>query len=315
MAHERSQAPIQDQLVCAVVVTLQPDLQVTQRLDALIRQVPYAIVVDNASSDSLVALLRSWTRSHNADLLTNEQNLGVASALNQGFRLALAKGYAFVLALDQDSHVRPGMVDAELAVYQAHSGVMRTAIIAPMIEDPDNGIKARYLRSRGKFFFERVDCAGNVIDDVSSVISSGGLFNLAAYREIGPFRDDYFVDYVDTEYCLRARRHGYRISVACQAGLYHKWGDIRRIQVGPLEIRPTFHSPQRWYFISRNRIDIIRTHGLMYPHFVVYDLLLAIWWIVRMLIFEDFRFAKAKCFLRGTVDGLLGRMGSRPPVF
>jgi hypothetical protein len=41
-------------------------------------------------------------------------------------------------------------------------------------------------------------------------------------------------------------------------------------------------------------------------------LLLAVWWLVRMLLFEDRRLAKMAAVLRGTLDGLRGRMGPGP---
>src|SRR5260370_26135868 len=36
------------------------------------------------------------------------------------------------------------------------------------------------------------------------IISSGSAISAAAYRKLGPFREDYFIEYVDIEYSLRA---------------------------------------------------------------------------------------------------------------
>jgi rhamnosyltransferase len=36
------------------------------------------------------------------------------------------------------------------------------------------------------------------------IISSGSALSAAAYRKLGPFREDYFIEYIDIEYCLRA---------------------------------------------------------------------------------------------------------------
>ena len=49
------------------------------------------------------------------------------------------------------------------------------------------------------------------IDDQSAgmfptlcIISSGSAISAAAYRKLGAFREDYFIEYIDIEYSLRA---------------------------------------------------------------------------------------------------------------
>lgn len=309
MAEERESLTTPDDSVCAVVVTYQPDPQMVLHLDSLTMQVAHVIVVDNASDSGMIDRVGSWAESHDADLLLNRQNLGVAAALNQGFALALAMGYEYVLALDQDSQALPEMVHTQLGVYRSHPRKEHIAIVAPQVEDPEIGIRNRYLRSKTRLLLERVRCNGQVIDRVSNVISSGGLFSLKAFREIGPFREDYFIDYVDTEYCLRARREGYEIVVACGAHLAHKWGSLQRVRLGRVDLHTTFHTPQRWYYISRNRIPTAWMYGLLFPNWLLFDLMLAVWWVLRMLLFEDKRMAKLAAILRGTMDGFRGKMG------
>ena len=42
------------------------------------------------------------------------------------------------------------------------------------------------------------------------------MYNLKIYKQVGLFRDDFFIDYIDTEYCLRIRQQGFNIIVACE---------------------------------------------------------------------------------------------------
>ena len=51
------------------------------------------------------------------------------------------------------------------------------------------------------------------IADVSLAISSGSLFNLSVLKKIGWHNEKYFVDCVDYELCVRARRCGYKIGI------------------------------------------------------------------------------------------------------
>lgn len=138
------------------------------------------------------------------------------------------------------------------------------------------------------------------------------MHNLGIYEQAGPFRDDFFIDYVDTEYCLRVKRRGFHIIVACNAHLQHKLGNQKKFKVGPLEMRPTFHSPVRWYYISRNRIPMIREYGLRFPHWLLYELVINGYGLLRMMLFEDQKWTKILALLFGALDGLTGRTGAIP---
>jgi rhamnosyltransferase len=51
------------------------------------------------------------------------------------------------------------------------------------------------------------------VQEVRLAISSGSLFNLTALQQIGWHNEKYFVDCVDYEFCVRARRYGFKIGL------------------------------------------------------------------------------------------------------
>lgn len=63
--------------------------------------------------------------------------------------------------------------------------------------------------------------------DVDTVMTSGGLVNLAIYQAIGPFLEDLFIDCVDDEYGLRARSANYRALQCHDVGMEHTLGDMK----------------------------------------------------------------------------------------
>ena len=136
------------------------------------------------------------------------------------------------------------------------------------------------------------------------------MHSLRIYEQVGPFRDDFFIDYVDTEYCLRVKNHGLKIIVACSARLLHKLGNQKKFKVGGIEVRPTFHSAIRWYYISRNRISMIREYGMHFPHWLIYEMVINGYGFLRMLLFEDRKWKKILALTFGTLDGLKGQMGA-----
>jgi rhamnosyltransferase len=269
------------------------------------------IIIDNGSTPEKRSFFQQAIQDNlgNIEFIFNKTNLGIAAALNQGFARLVNQGSDLVFVFDQDSQPAPGMVETILDTFYSHPQREQIAIVAPMIEDPAGGITFRYMRPHGRFFFERIRSDSQKLEDVTIVITSGALYNLKAYQKIGPFRDDFFIDYVDTEYCLRAKQNGYTIVVNCKARLQHRLGNQQKRRVGPLTMHPTFHSPLRWYYISRNRIPMVLLYAYRFPHWFFYELVNNSYGLIRLLLFEDKKASKLLAMLLGTLDGLNRRMG------
>ena len=97
--------------------------------------------------------------------------------------------------------------------------------------------------------------------------------------------------------------------MACKAYLHHRLGNQQeRVFLGRVYY-PTFHSILRWYYISRNRVWMLKQYAIRHPYWFFYELVVSAKSILRMLILEDCRKSKIKALFLGTKDGLLGRMG------
>src|SRR5690606_36905073 len=100
------------------------------------------------------------------------------------------------------------------------------------------------------FSLKRVDCNEDECVDVDHLISSGCLISLDAIEKIGTFEESLFIDYVDTEWCWRARRKGFRLLGVGSAHMKHNLGDDEFIAFGQPR---TLHAPFRLYYQMRNR--------------------------------------------------------------
>lgn len=109
-------------------MTYHPDEGIRARLRPLIGAVGAILLVDNGSEPAEIARLGRLLADDGAHLLQNERNLGLATALNQGFRWAADRGYGWVLTLDQDTAPSSGMVTEAARVLAAHPG-RRIAVI------------------------------------------------------------------------------------------------------------------------------------------------------------------------------------------
>jgi rhamnosyltransferase len=244
------------------------------------------------------------------ELIVNAENLGVAQALNAGIQRAVARGHAWALLLDQDSEVNDDMVATLLRVYASHPDRERLAVIGshyPGANHIDIDIDVgRIPEAAGP-----VAHAGQW-DEVEAVITSGSLLPLAAHATVGPFREEFFIDYVDIDYCLRARAKGYRViktkkqlmSHAIGAPTIHKWLWLRK--------STTNHSADRRYYIARNDTVMLRESGNYFAGgWAVKSLFRCLRHCKRIVLYEGSKADKIAAVAHGWWDGVHGRMGPR----
>jgi rhamnosyltransferase len=296
---------------CGVIVTFNPSASLMDNIWRLSTQISHLIIVDNASKADSFHYIEKIS-SELIEVIINSSNLGIAAALNQGLRRAKELGFEWIIMLDQDSRPAPDLFDH---LYTAYSKVYRPGqicIIAPQIINLELDKKTYFLRQRFGPLYERASCRGEILESVTTVITSGSLISLDVFQVLGDFREDFFIDYVDTEFCLRSLSQGYKIIVACQARIDHVLGRRRKVKLGRFAFYPTFHPPDRWYYMSRNRIPMIRMYAVHFPHWFIYEVVATAFNFLRMMLTEDQRLSKLRAVWQGTLDGLRGRMGKRP---
>ena len=298
--------------ICSIIITKDPDQDFPLRIQRIGATVQDTIIVDNGSDFEHMKIINLAGKSVNTHVLWNEFNLGVATALNQGIDKAIDLGCDWALLLDQDSEPAENMVEKLCTSYDNSAEKETIAIIAPRIIDKGIDRESPFLRQKTKWLYERVKCIEEDLTDITTVITSGTLLNLEKYETIGKFREDFFIDYVDTDFCLRSRLLGFRILASCQAKLFHQFGSRRRINSGPLTLYPSFHPPERRYTISRNRIPMLKTYALKFPHWLIYEIVATLYTFFRMVLTEDQKIAKLIAVIRGTWDGIKGKLGPPP---
>lgn len=298
-----------DRGLCGVVVTYHPDNDAIENLRKVMRECGRVVVVDNASPLEVQRRIAAMT---GIELITLSENVGIAAALNIGAGKAAEAGRKWVVTFDQDSQPAGGMVDA---LWSAHVRHPQAAVIGPrIVEAVSANAGYRWVRRhpRGRWLFQRVRCGNDDLTDVTDVVTSGSLIDLSLWRALGGFDEGLFIDYVDVDFCLKARRAGRTIVVAAAAVLHHQLGRRRPGLLWGKDFRPMHHAPFRHYYMARNRVRVWRRHALAVPHWAVFDLCFAGYNGVRVLMFEAMKWTKLKAIVLGTWDGLRGSIGPIP---
>lgn len=305
---------IQPPRVSAVVVTYHPDDRLAQRIEVLKRQVSSIWIVDNGSPSGTLDRLHKLESEANGEisLITNPENRGLAAGQNQGVAAAISQGCDWILLMDQDSEPDKDMVAEMLAAAREYPTPERIGFLAPRHDD-ERGLPASwvYIRQRWCLLGRRPVAAGQVEDRTAFVMASGCLVSRERIQEIGPMREEFFIDYIDYDFSFRVRRAGYRILVVGSANLKHRLGEHKEAKF--LGFKKSFreHQADRRYTIYRNRIRVIFSHGFQFPEFLQFEFLSIAKDFAQLLIWESKKSAKLSAILSGIWAGFLGRGGIR----
>jgi rhamnosyltransferase len=79
------------------------------------------------------------------------------------------------------------------------------------------------------------------------------------FEKVGLFREEFFIDCVDTDYFLRAAANGYATVAAMDCSIAHELG--RRASTIPGRPGIAVHPPFRRYYMARNRFVLIHEYG------------------------------------------------------
>lgn len=282
--------------VCGVIISYNPPEDILGNIEALRSQVKCLVVVDNGSAPQKLTMLRNAQREYCFELVEKGQNLGIAAALNVGVQEGSKRGCDWVACFDHDSTVGPGYIDCMLQAFAHDPGSTKVGLVCPVWIDKDSGITMPVSRSKDGL--------------ILSAMTSGSLIPLGTFESVGTFNELLFMDYVDIEFCLRARRAGYRIIQSPHAVLYHSLGNTTRHRLLWHSFSTTNHSPERRYYITRNRVwSVVRFLGDW--RWSASEAKVMGLETLKIMLVEHDRLKKFRNMLLGISDAVFGRMGKR----
>jgi len=280
--------------VCAVIVSYNPEENIFNNTKNLIGLVDQVIIVDNGSTNeaSLNYLSKLNRLYDNCKIIYNKENKGIAYALNVGCKIAAENDYEWVLTLDDDSSVPEGMVTNLLKEYYEKKD-NKIMILAPIITE----FNSENYMEHSKY--------------VDTVITSGSLINIKSFENVGWFKENFFIDMVDIEYCLRLKKHGFKVFQSANAILYHRLGRQKNVlSIGKFKWNAYNHNEIRKYYICRNTVQLYKEYFAEFPIKLFLSTKGAFKiFLLDTLIVEKNKTIKLKMMLKGIKDGFFNRMG------
>lgn len=280
--------------VCAVVVAYRPDQGFEDRLRTVLPQVALLVVVDNTPQAITLSPELTATWGERLHFIPNHANTGIAAALNQGLEYAGRKACPWLLTLDQDTQCHADMVH-----------ILGNAYAESL--PPPAAIGSNYFDPQNQRCKVKVDGQQAAVEQ-KTVITSGCLVDVSVATRLGGFREDYFIDQVDHEFCLRLRAHGYRLVISGQPAMTHSVGQPGGARLPFIGVLPNHH-PVRKYYIARNTLVTVAKYWQREPSWCLRRLLRLFLGLAEMALLEDQRLRKVQAFLWGVWDGAHQRMG------
>lgn len=291
-----------------IVVTYFPNPDAIKNLNRLSDLGDVLIVIDNTP----LQRKKEFPARSNVVVWNSSENIGLAAGLNMGMELAGEQGIADVFLLDQDSrppdHYFQQMLTFKSRLIGAHRNF---AFYVPNFYDRNSKTFAAFpLLDR--FSLRHITCRGmpSLVDNSALIaITSGMLIPIETYHKIGPFREDYFIDFIDNEYCLRANMLGYSVAVNCDLILDHAVGHRSVRTLFGLTIKPNHHDPIRRYYIFRNGIRTTIDYFRWRPSYALLMTARLVHEILSVMLYEGNKQRKIRKMVHGAYHGFTGRMG------
>lgn len=229
--------------IAIIFVLFHPKLSVKWQINRFV-EAGYRIVVviNQADPPILNAVLEMVPQ---LQVIPNDCNLGLATALNQGLAVAFEiQNVRYVTLFDQDS---AASVELPLKLAEQFQALKRyrLACIGPKLID-EKQQRAQYGKHNRQ---------ADVLK-FKTIPTSGTLISKAAYVALGPMMDSLFIDGIDHEWCCRAYSQGWQVAVSPSLVMNHNMGDVGLNLLG--EYKPLHRSPIRHYYIIRNAVYLLQ---------------------------------------------------------
>lgn len=294
------------------------------------------IVVDNNSFDKTVGIVRTFLersvlpkdgplQGRIIKLIENKENLGFSAGNNVAIKYAIEDESDYIFLLNPDTTIKSDTLKILSETAQSNPQI---GIIGPKTLYPSGRCHLpKVTPSQGEALEEsqgdRIMYAGGILDwqnaknyhrgmgetdhaqydktEETGFVSGASLFiNKALIQKMGLLDEKYFLYYEDADWCVRAKKAGFKIIFEPQAIIYHQESTVTK------KGSPNYH-----YYFTRNRLYFIVKFFNPLKALSLYFLetLRAIKNIVKS--FNKSEREQSRAILQGMGDFVRGKFGKR----
>ncbi len=289
--------------ICCVVVTFNPDNAELQRvIEGILCWAQKVILVDNTPRKNIdIGILKNYP----LDIIQVGENIGIGAAQNIGILQAINLGFEWIVLSDQDTFYPENYgarMRKALEIHKNACAIFPTFIDSHRLNK--DSIKATVPTWYG---WKKVYPPAGIFDLYEGA-ASGMMLKSSCIKNIGLMNENLFMDWVDFEWCWRARAAGFRVLGTSEVKVIHSLG-IGIISFGKkiINIRP----PSRHYYIVRNCIYLAINSNSLTPLVRCRLLFKSLTLFFGYSLLLSPRLENLGAVFKGLRDGLSGSLGRR----
>ena len=285
----------------AIVVSFNPVMKDLFRLCQVLDNANInVLVIDNSELENVI--FDEFSTLNNFTAIKLFSNHGIANAQNIGIRHALARNAKYIIFFDQDSIINANFLFHLLDPFKNDE----VKISAPLFVDTKSNIfipvyRVNHIGVLSRSNIENIDISNNFV-----VISSGMAVKREVFDVVGLMKEEYFIDYVDTDFCFRCFSNKIKIYINKKAIMNHSVGDRLIPFMG---FNFFVHKASRVYYQTRNLILFSRKNYVP----LIYRLRELLSFFFHQIILLLFIYRNKQQYLKalayGLSDGLKGISG------
>ena len=224
------------QKIVGVIALYQPTEKDINNIVRYVDQLDYCLLMDDSGSNNksvFSTILEQFPDK--ICYIQNKENYGLCVSVNRGFREAVAMGSDWVLVMNPDGYFSNDAIQIYRQYMENHD-CHDIAMLAP------------------QFNFDRHPRTANSgYQSIKYADMTGCLYNSKILEKLEFYDENTYFDGLDTEYCLRVKKNGYKIIQCNEAVLNHHPANTRELIIfGKKIFSYGIDSPVRYYYQFRS---------------------------------------------------------------
>lgn len=275
-------------MIIGLVAMYMPNKNEINNIDKYIKNLDYCFLLDDSAKDNsevVDGLIKKYPDKVEYHL--NVENMGLCKSVNEGFKLAIGKGADWILVMNPDGTFENNAIE----IFKSYIGTNNTdevAILCPQYNFDRHPRTAK----KGISMIEYTDMAGS-------------LYNAKILKKLGYYDVNTYFYGLDSEYCLRIKKTGYKIVRCNEAVLNHHPAHTEYIKLGNLVFKYGKDKPERYYYQFRSGFYIHeKYHDIKQDVFMFYKFL-------KVLLLFDNKREYLKCIQEAKRDAKAKYYGKR----
>lgn len=234
-----------EQAITIIVALYKPSIDDLENIAGYVRGCKECILMDDSEEESEKIILTFFEKKRikNVVYCWNKKNIGLCASVNRGMKFAYERGAQWILLMNGDSKIDNSML-YEFSNFIKNNSTEKLAAIVPQYNYD------RHPRE-----------ANQGVKRVLWANMSGMCINRKCIEDIGFFDERLFVDGLDVEWGIRAKKAKYEMYEIGMAVMEHHPAETKELKIlGKTVFMYGWASPVRYYYQFRANHYMIKKY-------------------------------------------------------